>query len=128
MLFRSDPSQLSRARTVAFAVSAFSQLFFAIGCRSQRFTMPELGLFSNLWIFGAIVGSSVLQLCIMTFPPAQTVFAICNHLTWEWLLILMLSLTPVTVIEVVKLLKADASVRLRHRGGFITFGDLTAQL
>ena len=40
---RGTKRMLARARTVTFCVTAFSQLFFAIGCRSQRFTMPELG-------------------------------------------------------------------------------------
>ena len=110
-VYQGDADQIGRARTIAFAVSAFSQLFFAMGCRSQRFTMPELGLFSNAWLFAAIAASSMLQMCIMMFPPTQRVFGISGHLTWEWVLIFALSLIPVTVVEVVKLFKAKVSVR-----------------
>jgi len=107
MVYRGDESQLSRARTVTFAIAAFSQLFFTFGCRSQRYTMPELGVFSNLWLFAAIAISSLLQLTIMTLPFTQTVFAVSTHLTWEWLLIIALSMIPVTVIEVQKLIRAN---------------------
>lgn len=105
IVYRGDASQLERARTVTFCVTAFSQLFFSIGCRSQRFTMPELGLFSNPHLPGAIVISGLLQLGVVTLPFAQPVFEVTNHLTWEWLLIAGLSLTPVTIIEVVKILR-----------------------
>jgi P-type Ca2+ transporter type 2C len=106
IIYRGDESQVDRARTVTFAVSAFSQLFFAIGCRSQRYTMPELGLLSNPWLLGSIVASGLLQLAIMNVPLTQKVFAVSDHLTWEWLLILGLSLTPVTVIELIKVIAA----------------------
>lgn len=53
----------------------------------------------------ATVISGLLQLGVVTIPFAQPVFAVANHLTWEWLLILGLSLTPVTIIEVFKRLR-----------------------
>ena len=106
LIYQGDETHLARARAVAFCVCAFSQLFFAIGCRSQRFTMPELELFTNPHLFGAIVVSGLLQLSVVTLPFAQPVFEVATHLSWEWLLIGVLSLTPVTIIEVVKLLRA----------------------
>lgn len=106
IVYRGDASHLAGARTVTFAVAAFSQLFFAFGCRSHRYTMPELGVFSNLWLFGAVAISVLLQLSIMTIPWAQTVFEVATHLSWEWLLILLLSVIPVTVIELLKIATA----------------------
>ena len=106
IVYRGDTTHLARARTVTFAVAAFSQLFFAFGCRSHRYTMPELGVFSNLWLFGAVAVSVLLQLSIMTIPWAQTVFEVATHLSWEWLLILLLSMIPVTVFELLKIVMA----------------------
>ena len=91
---------------MTFSIITFSQLFFAIGCRSQRFTMPQLGLFSNPFLLGAIVISGLLQLSVMTLPFAQPVFEVATHLTLEWLPLIALSLAPVTVIEVAKLARA----------------------
>lgn len=107
IIYQGDDSQVCRARTVTFCVTAFSQLFFAIGCRSQSFTMPELGLFSNPHLFGAIVISGLLQLSVVTLPFAQPVFEVATHLTWEWILIGGLALTPVTIIEIVKILQGS---------------------
>lgn len=113
LIYRGDDTQLAHARTVAFCVCAFAQLFFAIGCRSQRFTMPELGLFSNLPLLGAIVISGLLQLSAVTLPFAQPVFEVSTRLSSEWLLIGLLALTPVTIIEIVKL--AHAALHSRSR-------------
>ena len=107
IIYQGDESQVARARTVTFCVSAFSQLFFAIGCRSQRFTMPEMGLFTNPQLFGAIVISGLLQLSVVTLPFAQPVFEVATHLTWEWILIGGLALTPVTVVEIVKIMQGS---------------------
>lgn len=106
IIYQGNEDHLARARTVAFCVTAFSQLFFAIGCRSQRFTMLELGPFSNPHLIGAIVVSGLLQISVVTLPFTQPVFEVATHLSWEWLLIGVLALTPVTIIELVKLLRA----------------------
>lgn len=39
-------------------------------------------------------------------PVAQPVFGVTEYLGWEWLLIFALALTPVTAVEVVKLMGA----------------------
>ena len=84
---------------------------FAIGCRSQRFTMPEPGLFTNPHLVGAIVISGLLQLSVVTLPFAQSVFEVATHLTWEWILIGGLALTPVTIIEIVKILQRSRDLK-----------------
>jgi P-type Ca2+ transporter type 2C len=106
IVYQGDPSRVDHARTVTFCVTSFSQLFFAIGCRSQRFTMPELGLFTNPHLFGAIVISGLLQLIAVTLPFTQPIFKVTAPLTWEWVLVAALALTPVTIIEVVKIVRA----------------------
>ncbi len=105
LAYQGDEAHLDRARTVAFCTAAFAQLFFVFGCRSQRYTMPELGPFSNLYLFGAIALSTLLQFGVVTLPFMQPVFGVTYPRTWEWGLILLLALTPVTIIEVVKLLR-----------------------
>lgn len=105
LIYQSNIENLLRARTVTFCVIAYTQLFFAIGCRSQRYTMPELGLFSNPHLLGAIIVSGLMQLGVVTLPFAEAVFE-ATRLQWlDWLLILLLSLAPVTIIELIKLLR-----------------------
>ena len=111
LIYQGDETHLARARTVAFCVTAFSQLFFAIGCRSQTSTMLNLGLLTNPHLLGAIVISGLLQFCVVTLPFTQPVFEVASHLSWEWLLIGVLSLAPVTIIEVAKITRSVSEGR-----------------
>ena len=73
-LFWNGEEEPARARTAAFCVVAYSQLAYSLSCRSQRDTMPELGLFSNRHLFLAIAASAVMQLAVVSLPSAQPVF------------------------------------------------------
>jgi len=106
LVYGGDPNRLAHARTTAFCVTALAQLFFSIGCRSQHFTMPQLGLFSNPYLFWAIAVSALLQLSVVTVPFAQTILEIETNLAWEWLLVWALALTPVTIVEFSKIVRA----------------------
>jgi Ca2+-transporting ATPase len=106
LVYHGDSGNLINARTVAFSIMAYSQLFYSISCRSQTHTMPELGLFTNPYLFGAIAISGLLQLLTILLPFAQPIFDVAMPSNREWLIILLLSLTPVTIIETTKLILA----------------------
>ena len=61
VVYRGQEENLPAARTAAFATLAFAQLMFSFGCRSDRYTLPQLGFFSNPWLLGAIGVSALLQ-------------------------------------------------------------------
>jgi P-type Ca2+ transporter type 2C len=105
-------ANLPAARTAAFCTLAYAQLLFSFGCRSQRYTMPELGPFSNPWLIAAIAASLFLQTAAVTLPFAQPLFKAADLSSWQWLLIAALALMPVSFIEVAKLVRAG----LRPRG------------
>ena len=68
--------------------------------------MPQLGLLSNPYLLGAIAISGLLQLSVITLPFAQRVFETATHPAWEWELVLLLSLTPVTIVELIKVVRS----------------------
>ncbi|MGQ0637647.1 MAG: cation-translocating P-type ATPase [Planctomycetaceae bacterium] len=105
-IYYDDGAALDRAQTVAFCIMSYSQLIFAIGCRSHFRTLFELGPFSNPHLLGAIAISGLLQLAVVTVPFAQRVFRAGTPAPEEWLLILLFSLAPVTIIEITKLVRA----------------------
>ncbi len=105
LVYQGEEANLPRARTMAFCVVSYSFVLFSLSCRSQRYTMPELGLFSNPHLFGAIMLSSLLQLSVVTLPFARPFFESAQHFMWEWVLLIVLALTPVSVIELWKLWK-----------------------
>jgi Ca2+-transporting ATPase len=103
LVYRDDASQLADARTVAFTVMSLTQLSFAFACRSQRYTLPELGFLSNPYLLGAIAISALMQVAVVATPPLRPVFEVVmpENLEWEW--IVVLSLTPTTIVEGIKL-------------------------
>src|SRR5262249_788552 len=107
----SDPAVRSkvaeaRAMKATFCIMALSQLFFSIGCRSHKRTMPQLGPFSNPYLIGAIVVSGILQRAVVVIPFLQPLFEADAALTGlEWGVVLALSLVPATVIELEKIIR-----------------------
>jgi len=97
---------LAHARAVALCIMAFAQLFFSFGCRSQRSTLVELGLFTNPALFGAVAVSGLLQLGMVSLPFARPVLNISANPMREWALIFVLALTPITLVELAKLTRA----------------------
>ncbi|MBX6312972.1 MAG: cation-translocating P-type ATPase [Isosphaeraceae bacterium] len=97
---------IEHARTVALSIMAYAQLFFSFSCRSRSRTLPELGLFSNPYLFGGITISGLLQLSVVVLPFTRSVFDVTAYPGREWGLVLVLALMPVTIIEITKLLRA----------------------
>ncbi|MGB7160349.1 MAG: cation-translocating P-type ATPase [Tepidisphaeraceae bacterium] len=107
VVYRGNEANLPAARTAAFATLAFAQLLFSFACRSERYTLPQLGFLSNPWLIGAIGVSALLQLLVLTVPFVQPLFKVAPvPFAWEWLLVAALALVPVSIVEVTKLLRA----------------------
>lgn len=96
--------QVTRARTVTFCVVVFDQLFRSFAARSRTWTFWQLGPFTNPYLFAAVTASALLQFGIMLFPLTASIFQAVSHVWTEWEIILLLGLTPVTIIESTKLI------------------------
>lgn len=120
LVYQGNPERIQSAQSVAFGVAAFTQLFFAFACRSQTRTLPELGLFSNPWITGAIVFSAMLQASVMLIPVTARIFQVSASLTWEWWIIAVASLIPVSVVELLKVARRAG----RHRSTSFVKGGM----
>ncbi len=84
---------------------AYTQLAYAFACRSQTYTWPQLGFLTNPTVFLAVTISALLQFSVLTIPVARPFLEVTGHPVHKWVVVLMASLFPVTVIEVGKLLK-----------------------
>jgi Ca2+-transporting ATPase len=115
VVYRGDEANLERARTMTFCVVAFSQLFFAFGCRSQHHTLPELSFFSNRYLMAAIVISTLSQIAIVMLPIGRTILGVTATLGREWWLVAVLSIIPVTVIEISKIITSRFSRSDAHK-------------
>ena len=105
-IYHDDPERVGDARTVAFCILAYSQLFYSFCCRSQSKTFFEVGPFTNLPLLGSIIGSALLQLAIVSIPITRGFFQIEDHEGLPWGVVLSLALMPVTVVEIGKLIQS----------------------
>jgi Ca2+-transporting ATPase len=100
------PGYNDRARAMTFCVIVYAELFRALAARSQTFTLGQLGVWSNPHLLLAIAVSGMLQLSVAVFPFTQRVFDVPDHTAFEWFAIVALALTPVTFIELGKLIRS----------------------
>jgi Ca2+-transporting ATPase len=108
--------RFEEARTAAFCVLAFSQLLFSFACRSERHTLPEMGLFSNPYLLSAIGLSALLQIIAIQWPHEEHILQVKAALTGnDWLIVAIAALTPITLVEIGKLVLA--ATRRRSSAG-----------
>ncbi len=94
---------LTEARSLAFSVIVFAELFRSFAARSSTRVFWEVGLFSNLTLVGVVAVSVLVQLGIHHIPATQRLFQIGSLSMSDCALGLLVGLIPVTVIELSKL-------------------------
>ena len=95
-------NNLEGARTITFCVVVFAELFRALAARSQRLTLWQLGIATNLYVFAAVSTSVLLQVVIIFLPVTHPIFQTTALTPMSWALVITLALVPVTIIEFVK--------------------------
>lgn len=99
-----SPSEaILHARTTAFATLAFSQLFHAYNTRSRDKSVFKLGVFSNKYLNIAFLVSALLQVLVLTVPFFRPLFDTTTMMASEVLEVFLFSITPLVVVELVKL-------------------------
>jgi Ca2+-transporting ATPase len=93
---------LTHARTLAFTTLVGLQLCNVFNARSdERSTF--VGLFHNLWLWGAVLLSAGMQVLVIYLPPLQQAFGTMALGLTDWLLCLVASSSVLWLSEVVKL-------------------------
>ena len=96
---------LETARTIAVNMFVFGELFYLFNCRSLRYSMFTLGVFSNLWL---VLGVSVMVLLqvVFTYAPAMNdLFGTAPMDTTEWVWVLSGGLAIYMVVGAEKWLR-----------------------
>lgn len=96
-------------QTMAFAVLAFSQLVHAYNVRSNTKSIFNIGLFTNRRLLTATAISLVMQLAVLLIPGLNKLFKVTSLDAIHWLIVLGLSLVPILVVEIVKLLGLNST-------------------
>lgn len=94
---------LRHAMTLAFVTLALSQVFHAFNARSQTRSTFDGRLFTNGWLWSAVLVCLLLQVVGVYMPILQLVLHTVPLSAADWGLVLAFSLLPVAVVEAVKL-------------------------
>lgn len=94
--------QVKSARTVAFVTLILAELFRAFSARSEKYSVFELGVFSNKTLLWAVLGSLALTLIVVYVPFLQNIFDAVTLGFDAWMIIAPLALLPFIVGEVHK--------------------------
>ena len=93
----------AEARTIAINVFAVGQSFYLLNCRSLRYSIFRLGLFSNPWIWAGIAAMMGAQL-LLTYLPVMNWLFHTAPIGWvDWLHIVLVGLVIYLVIGAEKL-------------------------
>ena len=96
-------------QTMAFCVLAFSQLVHVFNVRDNKTSIFKTGIFSNKQLILAVLASAALMLGILLIPALRHVFSIPVLPVGNILEIVVLSLMPLIVVELFKLIKINIS-------------------
>jgi len=99
----SEGAGLPRAATMAFMTLALAQVAHAFNARSRRRSAFTSRLFTNGWLWAAVLACVLLQAAAVSAPLLQRVLRVVPPSPSDWAVIVACSLTPVAVVEIVKL-------------------------
>jgi len=90
------------ARTAGFTTLVFAQLFNAFNARSLT-TSAFSGLFSNRWLWAAVLVGAVLQVAVVNVPWLQVAFGTVPLELSQWAICVGLASVVLWADELVKL-------------------------
>jgi Ca2+-transporting ATPase len=100
---------LRQAITMAFMTLALSQVFHVFNARSQTRSAFDGRLFTNGWLWSAVVLCLILQAAAVYVPLLQQVLHTVPPAVPDWGVIAACAVTPVGVVELVKAIRRVAA-------------------
>ncbi len=88
-------------RTMSFAVLSLSQLVHAFNVKSER-SIFKSDIFSNMKLIYSFIICIILQVSVISIPTLSIVFKTANLNGIQWLIVTLLSLSPLLVVELEK--------------------------
>ncbi|MGF7185716.1 Ca2+-transporting ATPase [Desulfitispora alkaliphila] len=106
---------LDYARTMAFTTLVFSQLFHVFECKSERYSVFQVGVFSNPYLIVAVAISTLMQLTVIYTPFFQNVFSTVALDAIDWGIILIVAGWKTMIAAVVHFLIKPIWKRITFR-------------
>lgn len=82
---------LATCRTIALCTLVMSQLLHVFECRSERHSIFEINVLSNIYLLGAVLVSITMVCCILYIPFLKGIFNTVSLNLGQWLLVIFFS-------------------------------------
>ncbi len=82
---------LATCRTIALCTLVMSQLLHVFECRSERHSIFEINIFTNIYLLGAVLVSITMICCILYVPFLRGIFNTIALNLGQWLLVIFFS-------------------------------------
>ena len=79
---------LATCRTITMCTLVMSQLLHVFECRSERHSIFEINIFSNIYLLGAVLVSMTMICCILYIPFLSGIFNTVALNLGQWLLVI----------------------------------------
>ena len=103
--YGAEGAGLRHATTMAFMTLALAQVFHAFNARSQTRSAFTARLFTNGWLWAAVLVCLLLQVAAVYVPLLQAVLHTVPLTGADWGVVAACSLAPVAVVELVKVVQ-----------------------
>ncbi|KAL5104995.1 Calcium-transporting ATPase type 2C member 1 [Taenia crassiceps] len=117
-----DGKVTPRDTTMTFTCFVLFDMFNALSCRSQKKSIFKIGFFSNRVFVVTVSLSLIGQICVIYFPPLQSVFQTEAIFASDWLLLLAIS-SSIFVISEYRKSKISVSQLFHPRKFFYRFWE-----
>jgi Ca2+-transporting ATPase len=97
--------EVEQARTVTFTVMVLAQLVHSFNCRSERWSLFQVGLWTNRPLLLAVSLSLGIQVVVLTVPAVATIFKVVPLPIEDWALMGGMGVLPFLLMELVKALR-----------------------
>jgi cation-transporting ATPase F len=99
---------IETARTVAVNMFVFGELFYLFNCRSLRYSMFKLGIFSNRWLILGAAAMTLLQVFFTYSPTMNLLFGSAPIGIGQWAWVLTGGLVIYSIVGAEKWLRGRA--------------------
>lgn len=96
---------VSEAQTMAVTAMVLFQVFYLINCRSLKFSIFKIGLFSNPFIYLGISVVLILQMCFVYFPFMNHWFNSSPLKAEAWLMSILMAFPLLIIVGIEKMIR-----------------------
>jgi len=100
-------ASIEQARTVAVNTFIVMELFYLFNCRSLTKSISQLGVFTNMWVFGGVAVMLFIQILYTYVPLMNRLFQSVSIGAESWLRIVLAGLMAYFIVEAEKKMRTS---------------------